>query len=342
MKRNNITGKFYKMKNPLVSIIVAVYNAEPFLPRCLDSLLGQTYRNIEVIAVDDCSTDGSLSVLRRYAERDGRLRVLCQQHNGGAPAARNRAMTVARGELMSTVDADDWIATDAIEKAVAVFENNEEVDIVTYSLVCVYDDGREVPMQIRQDLPRRMSGREACYWTLHWDISGLDVVRSQLEKRFFAEADYGQYGDETTTHIVFYHARLVVLGDGWYYYYQNPESYTRKVSVKRFEMLECRESLRRHLTDLGAEERFIRRLDVKRWYELMELCGLYWSNRRTFTEQQRCDIMARLKATYTTFRRAHLPLKVVTRPLCAPMPCFWLFYIEQILKRRLKTLIRKT
>ena len=321
-----------------VSIIIAVYNAEKYLQRCLESVLGQTYRDIEVIAVDDCSTDGSLQVLQRYAERDDRMRVLRMERNSGAPAARNKAMTVSRGELMSTVDADDAISPDAIEKAVRIFEANPTVDIVTYDLVRVSNvTNEEIPQQHKNPrIPRRMTGKEACYWTILWDIPGLDVVRTSLEKRFFAETQYGQYGDETTTHIVFYHAREVVLGEGKYYYYQNPESYTNAISIKRFELLECRQSLRRQLVELGAGERIIRRLDRKRWGELMSMCDLYRRYRDRFTPEEQKALWGRMSETYDTFRFRDLPLSLSLMPFRAMMPSFSLFYRQQMMKLTIK------
>jgi glycosyltransferase involved in cell wall biosynthesis len=320
-----------------VSIIIAVYNAEKYLQRCLESVLGQTYRDIEVIAVDDCSTDGSLQVLQRYAERDSRMKVLRMERNSGAPAARNKAMTVSRGELMSTVDADDAISPDAIEKAVRIFEANPTVDIVTYDLVRVSTvTNEEIPKHKNPRIPRRMSGKEACYWTILWDIPGLDVVRTSLEKRFFAETQYGQYGDETTTHIVFYHAREVVLGEGKYYYYQNPESYTNAISIKRFELLECRQSLRRQLVELGADERIIRRLDRKRWGELMSMCNLYRRYRDCFTPEEQKALWGRMSETYDTFRFRDLPLSLSLMPFRAMMPSFSLFYRQQMLKLTIK------
>ena len=320
-----------------VSIIIAVYNAEKYLPRCLDSVLGQTYRDIEVIAVDDCSTDGSLQVLHRYAEGDSRIKVLRMYCNSGAPAARNKAMAVSRGELMSTVDADDAISPDAIEMAVKVFEANPTVDIVTYDLVRVNNvSNEELPRHNNPRIPKRMSGKEACYWTILWDIPGLDVVRASLEKRFFADTQYGQYGDETTTHIVFYHAREVVLGEGKYYYYQNPESYTNAVSIKRFEILECRQSLRRQLVELGAEERIIRRLDRKRWGELMKACELYHRYKARFSPEEQDALWRRMSETYDTFRFRDLPLSLSLMPFRAMMPSFSLFYRQQQLKLSIK------
>jgi hypothetical protein len=99
---------------PLISVIVPIYNSEAYLPQCLESIIGQTYRHLEVILVDDGSTDGSGVICERYAERDRRLRV-CHTANRGASAARNLALAEASGELVGFVDSDDCIAADMYE-----------------------------------------------------------------------------------------------------------------------------------------------------------------------------------------------------------------------------------
>ena len=96
---------------PLVSVVVPVYNAEPYLRECLDSLLGQTLKEIEIIAVDDGSTDGSASVLQAYAQKDSRISVLTQG-NSGQSAARNSALETAKGAYVQFLDADDWLDPD--------------------------------------------------------------------------------------------------------------------------------------------------------------------------------------------------------------------------------------
>jgi CDP-glycerol glycerophosphotransferase (TagB/SpsB family) len=103
---------------PTVSVVVPVYNVEPYLAECLDSLLGQTLASLEVIAVDDGSTDGSATILRDYERRDRRVRVLTQA-NAGQGAARNAGVAVARGEFLMFVDSDDTVPRDALEVLVA-------------------------------------------------------------------------------------------------------------------------------------------------------------------------------------------------------------------------------
>ena len=92
-----------------VSVVVPVYNVAPYLRQCLDSLVGQTLKDIEIICVDDGSTDGSGAILDEYAAKDGRVRVV-HQANAGAGAARNVGLDLATGEYLFFCDPDDWCA----------------------------------------------------------------------------------------------------------------------------------------------------------------------------------------------------------------------------------------
>lgn len=98
----------------LISIIVPVYNAEAFLNRCVDSILNQSYRNLEVLLVDDGSADGSLAICREYERKDGRIRVL-HKENGGVASARNLGYRTMKGTWFMTADADDYLAKDAVK-----------------------------------------------------------------------------------------------------------------------------------------------------------------------------------------------------------------------------------
>ena len=101
-------------KNPPISIIVCVYNGAEFLPECLDSCLEQTLKEIEIICVDDGSTDNTLDILKKYAKKDNRIKVI-HQENKGLPISRNNATKLAKGEYIQFLDADDWIEPDTCE-----------------------------------------------------------------------------------------------------------------------------------------------------------------------------------------------------------------------------------
>ena len=100
--------------NPMISVIVPIYNVEKYLARCVDSIVNQTYKNLEIILVDDGSPDRCPQMCDDYAEKDSRIKVI-HKKNGGLSDARNAGMAVATGEYISFIDSDDWIETSMFE-----------------------------------------------------------------------------------------------------------------------------------------------------------------------------------------------------------------------------------
>lgn len=110
--------------NPKLSVIVPIYNVEPYLRQCLDSIVNQTYRNLEIILVDDGSPDNCGAICDEYAEKDERIFVVHKQ-NGGLSAARNDGIARATGEWITFVDSDDWCDTDYYEQLFKALENED-------------------------------------------------------------------------------------------------------------------------------------------------------------------------------------------------------------------------
>lgn len=125
-----------------VSIIVPVYNAQKYLSRCLDSLMAQSLDNIEIIAVNDGSTDKSLDILNDYAKRDTRLVVVDQQNNG-VSSARNAGIKAAKGDFIGFVDADDWVDSNMYEQMYDVAVG-DTADMVMCSYVREFDSHAKV------------------------------------------------------------------------------------------------------------------------------------------------------------------------------------------------------
>ncbi len=124
---------------PKVSIIVPVYNSGKYLKTCLDSLVNQTLKNIEIIAVDDCSTDNSLLILMDYAKKYHNIKVYHNRENLGQGASRNRGLDVARGEYIGFVDSDDYIRYTMYEDMYKAAVNNS-APLVSVLLLYVMDD----------------------------------------------------------------------------------------------------------------------------------------------------------------------------------------------------------
>ena len=98
----------YDQKPDMISVIVPVYNVQDYLPRCLESICSQTYGNLEIILIDDGSTDDSPRICREFAERDPRIRYI-RTENSGVSAARNRGIGLAQGRWIGFLDSDDYV-----------------------------------------------------------------------------------------------------------------------------------------------------------------------------------------------------------------------------------------
>ena len=117
-------------REPLISVIIAVYNPGKYLKACLDSLVNQTYKNLEIILVDDGSTDNSLEICKEYAEKDSRI-IVHHKENSGVSSTRNLGIRLAHGDYFSFIDSDDYLDLDTYEYLVNLI-NTHNVDIVNH------------------------------------------------------------------------------------------------------------------------------------------------------------------------------------------------------------------
>ena len=136
-------------ERPLISVIVPIYGVEKYLEQCLDSILNQTYRQLEIILIDDGSPDRCGEICDRYASQDSRIQVI-HQSNQGLSAARNAGMDMATGEYISFIDSDDYIAPHFYEKLLAGFKEHPEAK-VTACRVFKNEDGEISPLNSKWD-----------------------------------------------------------------------------------------------------------------------------------------------------------------------------------------------
>ena len=129
------------MTEPLISVIIPIYNVEAYLPRCLESVLASSYHNLEIVLVDDGSPDNCETICDKYAAGDERIKVI-HQENKGLSAARNAGLAIAKGEYVTFVDSDDVISPVIYEMCVRVFAQ-ENVDIVSFEYSSKLNDVAE-------------------------------------------------------------------------------------------------------------------------------------------------------------------------------------------------------
>ena len=128
---------------PKISVIVPVYKVEKFLDRCVESIVGQTYENLEIILVDDGSPDNCPSMCDKWAEKDSRIKVI-HKENGGVSSARNAALDAATGDFIGFVDSDDWIEPDMYESLMMrIDETGKDIAVCSYYSIEVSGERNE-------------------------------------------------------------------------------------------------------------------------------------------------------------------------------------------------------
>lgn len=132
-----------KTFEPKISVIIPVYNSENYLEECLNSCLLQTYENIEVICIDDGSSDRSAEILKSYLKKDRRIKVF-EQENKGVSSARNKGILNAKGDYISFLDSDDWISLCLFERFKnALYDVSKEVDMYVFNMNLFYEEPKE-------------------------------------------------------------------------------------------------------------------------------------------------------------------------------------------------------
>lgn len=222
------------MEGKKISIIVPIYKVEKYLKRCVDSLLNQTYHNIEIILVDDGSPDMCGKICDEYAKFDERV-VVIHKLNGGLSDARNMALEIVKGDFVMFVDSDDWINEQTCE---IVLDNaiRHNADLVVFGVENVYDDGnvkRFPPMK-----PGKISNSEAIK-SLMFNILQFGIFNYACNKLYskclfdkirFAKGRLAE--DQGVTYKLFHEAKSIfVCEDTLYYYFQRSGS----ISKNRFE-----------------------------------------------------------------------------------------------------------
>lgn len=311
-----------------VTVLVAVHNAAQYLPKCLDSLLGQTLCDIQVVCIDDCSSDSSLDVLHGYASCDQRVTVLALDSNHGQAYARNEGLRVATGRFVAFLDSDDWFSPDALQQAVSVFEAHPLTDCVLFDVVMWHDD--EAPSMHYAMQPFNMlSGREAFERSLDWGLHGIYIARRRLYALHPYDDSCRAYSDDNTTRLHYLASREVRCCSGIYYYRQHTSSVSHKVSVRRYDHLRANESMKRSLLRLGLGHDVLRRYENLRWLVLIDTCMFHHLHANQLSRSERRYGMCELRRVWRGIDRTLLDRRLTRKFGYLPMPSWTLFRLQE-------------
>jgi len=238
------------------SVIVPAYNVAHYIENCIYSIVSQTLKDIEIIVVDDSSTDNTCEIVRKLSEQDNRIKLIVHEENKGAPCARNTGLKIARGEWVAFVDADDWMDAERLERLIAFGEDwmadmvADDVYIVDFS-ICQYKHFSENKMYVnpeqiytlfdknfKRKLPRFLHPSEFILGNLPGPRNPrLGLIKPIIHHAFIQKYSLQWREDVLVSQdIVFYFdclmhgAKLLLIPQAFYYYLQSrPSSITASV-----------------------------------------------------------------------------------------------------------------
>lgn len=204
-----------------VSVIVPVYNAEKYLASCLDSILHQSLKEIEVICINDGSEDGSLKILEQYALQDKRVHII-DQENQGVSVARNNGIKQAQGEYIGFVDSDDWIDTDFYEKLYQTAEKTG-VDIIACGII--YHGWRKTKTMLHADVNQAADNLKDICALFH--IPTLNYIWNKIYKCDWIKANKLYFPEQTTYEDMYWSCQVMeraqkaalICGPNYHYRY---------------------------------------------------------------------------------------------------------------------------
>lgn len=205
---------------PEVSIIIPVYNNEKYIEKCIHSVLNQTFGELEIIAVNDGSTDESGKILKNLEREDVRI-ILLEQNNQGVAAARNLGVKRATGKYITFVDGDDYLKSDYIEKMYDLAEK-ESLDMVISGLTYVDESGKELN-QIIPGVYKRLENEE---WTFRISAVCSHLYRRELWTKYDVKFQSGERGEDMPISLFFSAVcpRINTIQECGYYYVQHASS----------------------------------------------------------------------------------------------------------------------
>lgn len=226
----------------LISVIIPVYKVEKYLDKCIESIVNQTYKNLEIILVDDGSPDRCPEICDEWALKDNRVKVIHQVNSGGGQA-RNTALELATGEFVGFVDSDDYIHPRMYEILMTYMQDN--IDIVECDYIKAYDDNAVLGEKSSNEKEIRLTTSKALQANIK-DSIFRQIIWNKLYRRRVIEGVFFPVGkkidDEFWTYHVIGNARIVLrCHDVMYAYRQQPDSVMNtKFSIERLQAIEAK------------------------------------------------------------------------------------------------------
>ena len=299
----------------LISVIIPIYNVKDYLERCVESVMNQTYTNLEIILVDDGSTDGCKQICDELRERDTRIRVI-HKKNGGLSSARNAGIRIAKGEMLGFIDSDDYVKDDMYQEMLQYMKS--DVDIVTCGTAIVYDQKcHKVPFAYcNSSEPLYFTAKEAICEMLKLDKLCFSACDKLFRKELFNQIEFplGRVCEDLPTifEIVKRSRNIVNIGSVKYLYYYRRNSLSKAdFCLKRIDyVLFARDillSIKSEMPELylEAEAMYIKNIIVI----IREISSCREPQQYKKIKQRLCKVLR--KMLFSSMKNPYIPRKVM-------------------------------
>ena len=222
--------------NSLISVIVPIYNRELYLEKCIESIVNQSYKNLEIILVNDGSTDSSADICRRWMEKDSRIKLI-DKENGGVSSARNAGLKEATGELVAFVDGDDFIHPDMYSVLLGYL--SEDIDVVACRFIYFKNNAEVSGTHFESEKGRYTSDEVLdCFFTKQ-NSEWVSLCNKIIRKKLFEGLSFPEgrvFEDWAVSPFLYFRSNGIYYTDEQFYYYvvHNEESIFHKKSLKRY------------------------------------------------------------------------------------------------------------
>ena len=211
-------------ENNKVTIILPIYNVQNYIKKCLDSIKRQTYHNLEVLMIDDCSTDKSGMIAKKYEKDDNRFKYIKREKNGGLSASRNTGLEYATGEYLSFVDSDDWISEEFIMKLITKAEKTKS-DIVVCDYIMVDENGNETRADNLKNIQDSSSIEEKIAYIRNHVVTKLFNRKFFMKQKLkFPENVKRAAEMGLSIPMLTRTKKIAIINENLYYYYQRNNS----------------------------------------------------------------------------------------------------------------------
>lgn len=291
---------------PKLSIIIPVYNVEKYLPKCLGSILEQPFKDLEVICVNDGSTDGSLDVLQKIKKNDDRV-VIIDKKNEGSGIARNIGLSTAQGEYVYFIDSDDWLEDDVLAKIIAKADELQ-TDILVFGGLSYYNGKGQNGAYSKNKLPKKYFGKVVSAKDIKKDIFKFpSTAWTKLYRRSFLIKNEIKFQNIRAgqDQLPFFHSmitaeRIAILPENIYCYQKNREGSVTSVKKKKsFSPIYVFYGIEEMLEKTGMMEEY-RDIFVNKYFsKATSWLGKFEADRKNEYFNEYLKLLEHIKKTYS-------------------------------------------